>query len=949
MIFHELVHSRYPEETKRPMGHTTLIHLQTKLDKVRKKFDKLDLDPFHKQNQNQNQNQNQKQKNNERKKAQNFQHLKNKFSKTNTQHQKVIKSIEQISSDEIQFLNEALQLHIISQSSTTKRFTFGSFFNKNSHQKKALQTEFLKLNLHERSSEPKLMGVITEKNKKKIRKLKKKISLLKNSNNNNNNSNNNNNKNNNKNNDNNNHVGDHNDKFENPRKNLEHLKLKIVRKQHNLKNLIWNNNRLRTYLDDKQKMKTELSNQLIEFSNHNSQNSENSSQLYRITEQKKQQQMDMLRMEIKKIQFNTQNASKRLIEKSNTSLKQKLAASKLRLMTLKKEENRLEAELRKLVKLKKRLSLNVQSEMKYRLTSSNSSFFQDYFERNSNSTDESEHNSETAIFVGEESNGQSYDEASEKKEISIHITQLKLKGGKGKKKSRDFSPRNNFESGIPLQEKNQLQIKGEKKEKYDESSEDYELLTQLDQLSNQGEGEGEGERQKKNKVNILNQNKEEKHNKEVSIDSIEILLTIPAAVEYFSEYLNHEMCQENLLFYIAVKNFKNLLNSNQMEKKIASMAKMIYCKYIKTGSFFEVNIDYQCREKIINYVKKKEFSINMFNEAQDIVFSHLKNDQYKGFMNSRLYSKLLKKIQSKNGLHFDTIAKKATIITREKNVKVLNIDFWFKGGAENAILVSYKLLSHLIQILNAHYSINCAQIDFNVISQSISFNRFIAATTELQKVKLDKLTGEEKICFFLNIYNTLLIHGGIINGIPNRGKEFENFTQNTIYKIGGLEYSLSDIRYGILHWNRDKQSNEYFKKNDPRIQFVLQSQIDHRINFAINSFESTSIFLQTYIPEQLDLLLEKATKLQLAKGVQFIKNKIIFSPRIKILLKDFDNVSLSFIKFLLPYLGVKRQKFIKNVGYKINISFRKNSNFLPMFTLESESVFVKKYSDEYKF
>ncbi|KAJ3444473.1 electron carrier/ protein disulfide oxidoreductase [Anaeramoeba flamelloides] len=915
------------------MGHTTSFRLQTKLDKVRKKFDKLDLDQFLKQKQ--------KQKNSQLKKVQTLQNLKNKFSKTNTQHQKIIKSIEQISSDEIQFLNEALNLLKICQPSTTKRFAFGSFFNKKSHQKEALQTELLKLSKKERSSEPKPMGVITEKNKKKIRKLKKKISLVKKSINDNNNNNNSNKPNvNNK------------DKFGNPRKNLGPLKNKIVQNQHNLKNLIWNNNRLRVYLYDKQKMKTELSNQLIEFSDHNSPKSENSSTLIRITEQKKQQQMDVLRMEIKKIQFNTKNASRRLIEKSNTSLKQKLTASKLQLMTLKKEENRLEAELRKLFKLKKRLSLNSQPEKKYLLTSSNSSFFQDNFERNSNSTDESENNTETTIFVNEGSTDQILDEKSEKNEISIHITQLKSKSGKEVKKSRVLSPHSDLESVIPLKEKKQLQIKSKKKDKYDEQSEDYELLAQLNQLNNQVENsqeEGEGEGEKKSKVNMLNQNKEEKRIKEVSIDSIEILLTIPAAVEYFSEYLNHEMCQENLLFYLAVKNFKNLLNSNQRGKKIASMAKMIYGKYIKTGSFFEVNIDYKCREKIIKCVKKKEFSINMFNEAQGIVFNHMKNDQYKAFTNSKLYSKLLKKIQSKNVIHFDTITKKATIITRDKIVKVLNIDFWFKGRADNAILVSYKLLNHLTQILNAHYSINCAQIDFNVISQSISFNRFIAATTELQKVKLEKLTNEEKICFFLNIYNTLLIHGGIINGIPSRGKEFGKFTQNTIYKIGGFEYSLSDIRYGILHWNRDKKSNEYFKKNDPRIQFVLQSQIDHRINFAINSFESTSIFLQTYLPEQLDLSLEKITKLQLAKDAQFNKNKIIFSPRIKILLKDFDNISLSFLKYLLPYLGVKRQKFIKNVGFKINISFRKNSNFLPMFTLESESVFVKKYSDEYKF
>ncbi|KAJ3451394.1 electron carrier/ protein disulfide oxidoreductase [Anaeramoeba flamelloides] len=913
MIFKELVHSCYPHKTKRPMGHTTSLHIQRKLGKVRNSFDEVKLDRFIKQ----------KQKNNQRKKVQNLQALKNKFTKTNTQHKKLINLIKQIPSDDVQFLNEALNLLRMSQFSKKKRSPFGSFFNKNSHLNNSLQTEFLKLNLNERSSEPKPMGVISQKNKKKIRKLKKRISQYKNlsSNNKNNQSN-----------------HDHSPKQE---KKFEPLKKKIECKQNNLKNLIWNNNRLRVYLHDQQNMKKNLSNKLIEFTDHSSLNSEESDQLKKITKQKKQQQINALTMEIKKIQFNTKNTSRRLLEKSNSSLKQKLKASKLQLLTLQKEEKRLEIEMRKLVTLKKSFSAGNQFENKLRLSSSTSTFFQDYFEKNIISTDESEQNSE---------------ESEKNEKTSPHISKIRSNSRKVAKKSRVLSSRSDLEFGITLQEKFKLENekKKENKENNNATSEETELnkkLYELDQIPRENKVTRKliianqiPDREEKQDINTI-KNK----NKDFSIDSVEKLLTIPVAVEYFTEYLNHEMCQENLLFFLSVKNFKNLLNSNQMEKKIISMSKKIYKKYIKTGSLFQVNIDYICREKINSLVKKKEFSIDMFNEAQEIVFGHMNNDQLIGFKNSDLYSQLLKKIQTRNELYFDTIIKKATIISRNLITRALNIDFWYTGKAENALLVSYKLLNNLIQILNAHYLINCAQIDLNIISQSISFNRFVASTTELQKVKLEKLTNEQRLCFFLNIYNTLLIHGGVVNGIPNRGKEYENLTQNTMYRIGGLDYSLSDIRYGILHSNRDKKLNQYFKQNDPRIQFVIKNNNDHRLNFAIISFESTSIFLQTYIPDQLELFLEKNTKLQLAKEAQFIKNKIILPPRIKILLKDFDDSSLLFIKYLLPYLGIKRQKFIKNMDYKINISFRKNSNFLPMFSLESESILVKKYSDEYKF
>ena len=39
-------------------------------------------------------------------------------------------------------------------------------------------------------------------------------------------------------------------------------------------------------------------------------------------------------------------------------------------------------------------------------------------------------------------------------------------------------------------------------------------------------------------------------------------------------------------------------------------------------------------------------------------------------------------------------------------------------------------------------------------------------TMELQRVDLEKISRDEKLAFFINIYNALVVHGNIEKGIP---------------------------------------------------------------------------------------------------------------------------------------------------------------------------------------
>lgn len=57
-------------------------------------------------------------------------------------------------------------------------------------------------------------------------------------------------------------------------------------------------------------------------------------------------------------------------------------------------------------------------------------------------------------------------------------------------------------------------------------------------------------------------------------------------------------------------------------------------------------------------------------------------------------------------------------------------------------------------------------VDYAAMGQSKEFKAYIKHTAELQRVKLEGMTREETLAFFINIYNALVIHANVVRGPP---------------------------------------------------------------------------------------------------------------------------------------------------------------------------------------
>ncbi|KAK3738429.1 hypothetical protein QZH41_005631 [Actinostola sp. cb2023] len=78
-----------------------------------------------------------------------------------------------------------------------------------------------------------------------------------------------------------------------------------------------------------------------------------------------------------------------------------------------------------------------------------------------------------------------------------------------------------------------------------------------------------------------------------------------------------------------------------------------------------------------------------------------------------------------------------------------------------------ETLRHLIlKLYNSYLSADGKGVDYAAMGESTLFKDYAKHTAELQRVQLEGATREEKLSFFINIYNALVIHATVVKGPP---------------------------------------------------------------------------------------------------------------------------------------------------------------------------------------
>lgn len=220
------------------------------------------------------------------------------------------------------------------------------------------------------------------------------------------------------------------------------------------------------------------------------------------------------------------------------------------------------------------------------------------------------------------------------------------------------------------------------------------------------------------------------------------------------------------------------------------------------------------------------------------------------------------------------------------------------------------------------------QVQYHAIRHSELFEKYKDLTRRLRAFDLSSLKGRnQRLSFWINIYNAAVIHGVIALGLRKSVQEVFFFFDRIRYEIGGHSFSLNDMEHGILRGNRRPPYRlwKLFGRKDPRLGFTIQP-MDVRIHFALVCGARSCPPIGFYDPENIDGQLQLAAESFVnSPQVKILpeENTLSISMIFKWYKADFGGSHLALIDTLLNYLDEGEPKtFLKQNRKQIKIRYQ---------------------------
>ncbi len=253
--------------------------------------------------------------------------------------------------------------------------------------------------------------------------------------------------------------------------------------------------------------------------------------------------------------------------------------------------------------------------------------------------------------------------------------------------------------------------------------------------------------------------------------------------------------------------------------------------------------------------------------------------------------------------------------------------FTFQNNAKN-----------MVSMLDKYFKPHLQLFDYTTFASSSTYSKLQHVAFLLQFLNPLQLNHrQERLAFFINLYNMMFLHGLVVLGRPRNLLLRDKFNKNVKYIIGNLIISLDDIKHIVLQcskrevwittanalenlfqWESKSEcepvpSEEVEQElKNPLLQCcVFQRRTDPRIHFALITGCISSPPLTCYEASTVDELLTQQTSIYLQnEGLQIdLQEKLITIPQImNWYIEDFPDPHLEQrIRWMCPYLTVDQR------------------------------------------
>eukprot|EP01102_Stenamoeba_stenopodia_P011036 TRINITY_DN336_c0_g1_i1.p1 TRINITY_DN336_c0_g1~~TRINITY_DN336_c0_g1_i1.p1 ORF type:complete len:945 (+),score=158.27 TRINITY_DN336_c0_g1_i1:308-3142(+) len=203
------------------------------------------------------------------------------------------------------------------------------------------------------------------------------------------------------------------------------------------------------------------------------------------------------------------------------------------------------------------------------------------------------------------------------------------------------------------------------------------------------------------------------------------------------------------------------------------------------------------------------------------------------------------------------------------------------------------------------------KIDVKFCLQTKTYNLMCQGAAELRKVSLTNLNSQERLVFFLNVYNTMVIHGHLAYDSCPIDKI--DFLQRIKYNVAGFCLSLNDIRYGILGAKGPKKMflhkiQNQLDETDLRRQFAVD--FDPRLGLFLAPLNTSLPIQSVYTLEHLDSDINSMVSKFINATITILDQQIVLPKACKDLKKHFGGSDQT-LNFVVPFLSEELKKKVQ--------------------------------------
>ncbi|MDY6839313.1 MAG: DUF547 domain-containing protein [Thermodesulfobacteriota bacterium] len=217
------------------------------------------------------------------------------------------------------------------------------------------------------------------------------------------------------------------------------------------------------------------------------------------------------------------------------------------------------------------------------------------------------------------------------------------------------------------------------------------------------------------------------------------------------------------------------------------------------------------------------------------------------------------------------------------------------------------LMRSIKGLRDAFYDTTRGRVDYQALRQSAQYAQYRLLANGLRRLDLSRLVGRrEKLAFWVNLYNTIVVDGIVSLDIKRSVQEAPELFSHVKYAVGEHLFSADDMEHGILRSNARPwlHLRRQFGPADPRKAWLLKPS-EPRIHFALVCGSRSCAPIDYYdAPTIYGQLEEAATSFVNSSEVIVLpdRNKVLLSEIFRWYESDFGG-KRGVLDFLCDYLA----------------------------------------------